>query len=99
MSNTIKIILISLIIGLYTGFQLRYFSGMNPIMDITIKIIILGLLCIAIILIFKESNRKLKLIQSGILIMSIVIGALGANFINNDRIENPPRTYMSDKNK
>lgn len=72
---------------------------MNPILDIALKITILGLLIFGIILIMKESNRKLKLIQCGILVICIVLGIFGADIMNNSRTENPPRRYMSDKNK
>ena len=96
-SKTIKVTLISIIIGLYFMFHLPYFSGMNPIIDLVIKIIILALFISSIILIFKESNRKLKSIQCIILIAGIGIGIFVAGLISNYRIEKPIRTYINDK--
>ncbi len=96
-SKTLKITLISIIIGLYLAFNFRYFSGMNPLIGIILKIFILTLLIFSMILILKEPNRKQKLIQCTILITCIGIGLFGNYIMDNNENDNSLRTYLYDK--
>jgi len=93
-SKTLKITLISIIFGLYIAFNFRYFSGVNPLFDIFLKLVILVIFISSVIYIFKEKNRKRKLIQFAILIICIGVGIFAADIIESHEIENSPRIYL-----
>jgi len=65
---------LSILIGLYIAFYFTLFSGMNPVLDKILLVIIIAILIWLLILIFRESNKKIKLFQFFILILAIVIG-------------------------
>ena len=72
--RTIAIIIFSIIIGLFVAFNHSFLSGTSPFIAKIFFAIIICILIWSLILIFRESNRKLRLIQLAILIIVIGIG-------------------------
>ncbi|WP_321827082.1 hypothetical protein [Maribacter dokdonensis] len=64
----------SILIGLYIAFHFTLFSGMNPILDKISLAIMIAIFIWNLALIFREKNKKIKLVQLSILILAIVFG-------------------------
>lgn len=93
--RTIAIIIFSIIIGLFVAFNFSFLSGMSPFMAKIFFAIVLGILIWSLILIFRESNKKLRLIQLVILIVGIGIGFYQAKREFDSLTEDDPKIYYS----
>ena len=72
--RTITITMLSILIGFLIAIRHDFISGINPFLGTIFEGIIGGIFIWTLILIYRESNRKLKLIQLTVLISAIGIG-------------------------
>lgn len=93
--RTKVIIIFSIIIGLFIAFNFSFLSGTSPFLGKIFFVLILGILIWSLILIFRESNKKLKSIQLFILIVAIGIGFYKATKDFDSPTDENPRIYYN----
>ncbi len=91
--KTVKITIISLILGGYPALHDYFLSGISPVLNTISKILLLGFFLYAIRLVFIEVNRRTKVVQIVILLISILAGLIVANVISKKHDEDLPRKY------
>ncbi len=95
--RTTVVIIFSFIIGIFIAYNFSFFSGMSPFLGKIFFAIIGGMLIWTLILIFREKNKKLRLIQLIILLSTIGIGIYKAKTeFDSSSSENPRRYYQTD---
>lgn len=73
------------------------FSGMSPVLEKILLAIVGGIFICVLILIYRESNKNLRLIQLIILLSTIGIGIYKAKTeFDSLSSENPRRYYQTD---
>jgi len=92
-ANTILTTFLSILIGLYITFHFTLFSGMNPFLDKISLAIIIAILIWNLVLILREKNKKIKLIQLSILVLAIVFGLYKAKKSFDSFTGENPRIY------
>lgn len=96
-SKIILTTLLSILVGLYIALHHNFISGTNPFLGKIFTAIMIGILIWNLILIFKDSDKKSKLIQLSILILAIVIGLYKAKTdLDSFTGENPRIYYQTD---
>ncbi|NKI31050.1 hypothetical protein [Croceivirga thetidis] len=88
--------LLSILIGTIIGFFAKFFSGLNPFIGIVILLFFLGMVIFNLILIIKEKNKKIKLLQFLVLIFSVVVGLSILKMGVEERNEGIPRRYYQE---
>ncbi|MEP2687093.1 hypothetical protein [Maribacter dokdonensis] len=84
---------LSILIGLYIAFHFTLFSGMNPILDKISLAIIIAIFIWNLALIFREKNKKNKLVHLSILVLALVFGLYKAKDSFDSLTEENSRIY------
>ena len=92
-ARTLFISLFSVVIGFYLAFEATFFSAIHPTIDLLLKILILIVFIAVLILIFKGTIRRQRIIHSIILISILILGIVGSLFININNADTSTKIY------